>query len=180
MKSNWIKYLFIIFIIIILIFAVYKIKKDEQIKKQEEEYTSSNNQDSKTKEIKLGIANLDTINPILSKNKNVQDITKLVYEPLVNLTSDYKAEACLAKEWAKQSDNSYLVKLRENVRWSDGQRFTAEDVQFTIDRLKDSDTIYSANVQNVTGIDIVDDYTVKINLDTEVPFFEYNLTFPIL
>ena len=120
------------------------------------------------------------MNPILSKNKNVQDITKLVYEPLVNLTSDYKAEACLAKEWAKQSDNSYLVKLRENVRWSDGQRFTAEDVQFTIDRLKDSDTIYSANVQNVTGIDIVDDYTVKINLDTEVPFFEYNLTFPIL
>ena len=180
MKSNWIKYLFIIFIIIILIFAVYKIKKDEQIKKQEEEYTSSNSQDSKTKEIKLGIANLDTMNPILSKNKNVQDITKLVYEPLVNLTSDYKAEACLAKEWAKQSDNSYLVKLRENVRWSDGQRFTAEDVQFTIDRLKDSDTIYSANVQNVTGIDIVDDYTVKINLDTEVPFFEYNLTFPIL
>ena len=180
MKSNWIKYLFIIFIIIILIFAVYKIKKDEQIKKQEEEYTSSNNQDSKTKEIKLGIANLDTMNPILSKNKNVKDITKLVYEPLVNLTSDYKAEACLAKEWAKQSDNSYLVKLRENVRWSDGQRFTAEDVQFTIDRLKDSDTIYSANVQNVTGIDIVDDYTVKINLDTEVPFFEYNLTFPIL
>ena len=88
MKSNWIKYLFIIFIIIILILAVYKIKKDEQIKKQEEEYTSSNNQDSKTKEIKLGIANLDTMNPILSKNKNVQDITKLVYEPLVNLTSD--------------------------------------------------------------------------------------------
>ena len=115
MKSNWIKYLFIIFIIIILIFAVYKIKKDEQIKKQEEEYTSSNSQDSKTKEIKLGIANLDTMNPILSKNKNVQDITKLVYEPLVNLTSDYKAEACLAKEWAKQSDNSYLVKLNQHI-----------------------------------------------------------------
>ena len=148
MKSNWIKYVFVIFIILILIIAIYIIRQDEEVKRQEEEYTASN-QDDRVKEIKLGIAELDTINPILSKNKNVQNITKLIYEPLVNLTSDYKAEACLAKEWAKESGNSYLIKLRENVRWSDGQAFTAEDVKFTIDRLKDTDTIYSANVQNV-------------------------------
>ena len=110
----------------------------------------------------------------------MQDITKLIYEPLINLTSDYKPEACLATEWAKQSDNSYLIKLRENVRWSDGQRFTAEDVRFTIDRLKEISSIYSYNVQYVVGVDVVDDYTVKINLDREVPFFEYYLTFPIL
>ncbi len=179
MKSNWFKYIFIIFIIIILIFAVYKIKKDEEEQKQEELYIASN-QEEKVKEIKLAIASLDTMNPILSNNKNVQDISKLIYEPLVNLTSDYKAQPCLAKEWAKQSDNSYLIKLRENVRWSDGQRFTSEDVKFTLDRLKDTKTIYSSNVQNVVGIDIIDDYTIKINLDKEVPFFEYYLTFPIL
>lgn len=123
---------------------------------------------------------LDTINPILSNNKNVQDISKLIYDPLVTLTADYKAEACLAKEWAKQNDNSYLIKLRENVKWSDGQNFTSEDVRFTIDRLKEVSSIYFYNVQYVTGVDIVDDYTVKINLDREIPFFEYQLTFPIL
>ena len=178
MKSNWFKYVFITFIVIILVFAVYKIKKDEEQKKQEDFNTT--NQESKITEIRLGIASLDTMNPIVSNNKNVQDISKLIYEPLVNLTSDYKAEACLAKEWAKQSDNSYLIKLRENVRWTNGQAFTADDVRFTIDRLKDTQTIYSANVQNVVGVDIIDDYTIKINLDKEVPFFEYNLTFPIL
>lgn len=123
---------------------------------------------------------LDTMNPILTNNKNVQNISKLIYDPLVTLTSDYKAEPCLAKEWAKQSDNSYLIKLRENVKWSDGQRFTAEDVRFTIDRLKDTSSIYSYQVQHVTGVDIVDDYTIRINLDSDVSFFEYNLTFPIL
>lgn len=179
MKSNWIKYIFIIFIIIIVIFAIYKIRKDEEVKEQEEAYTAST-QEEKTTEIKLGIANLDTINPILSQNKNVQDITKLIYEPLVNLTSDYKAEPCLATEWAKQSDNSYLIKLRENVRWSNGERFTAQDVKFTIDRLKDTASIYSSNVAHVIGIEIVDDYTIKISLDNDIPFFEYNLTFPIL
>ena len=178
MKSNWIKYVFIIFIVFILIFAVYKIKEEEQNNQNETEVTSG--ETKQIKEIKLGIASLDTINPILSNNKNVQDISKLIYEPLVNLTADYKSEACLAKEWAKQSDNSYLIKLRENVRWSNGQRFTSADVRFTIDRLKDTQTIYSANVQDVTGVDIIDDYTLKINLDKEIPFFEYNLTFPIL
>lgn len=177
MKSNSIKYLFIIFIILILIIAIFIIKKEEN---EQQKTTTTSNQEEKIKEVKLGIAQLDTINPILSNNKNVQDISKLIYEPLVNLTYDYKAEACLAKEWAKQSDNSYLIKLKESVRWSNGERFTSEDVKFTIDRLKDTQTIYSANVANVVSIDIVDDYTIKINLDKEVPFFEYNLTFPIL
>lgn len=177
MKSNWIKYIFIIFIILILGFSIYKIRFEEH---QEQDETVSNKEKEIVKELKIGIASLDTINPILSKNKNVQDVSKLIYEPLFNLTSDYKIESCLAKEWAKQSDNSYLIKLRENVRWSDGQRFTAEDVRFTIDRLKDTESIYSSNVNNVTGLDIIDDYTVKINLDREIPFFEYNLTFPIL
>ena len=179
MKSNWIKYVFVIIIIILLAFAIYIIKNDEQEKKQEQEYTA-NTQEEKVKEIKIGIAKLDTINPILSNNKNVQQISKLIYEPLVDLSSDYKAEPCLATEWAKQSDNSYLIRLRENVRWSNGQSFTADDVQFTIDRLKDTQTIYSSNVQDITGIEVIDDYTIKINLDKEVPFFEYNLTFPIL
>ena len=159
MKSNWIKYIFILFIILILGFSIYKIKQEEH---QEQEENVSNKQQEIVKELKFGIAGLDTINPILSKNKNVQDISKLIYEPLVNLTSDYKAEACLAKEWAKQSDNSYLIKLRENVRWSNGLRFTSEDVRFTIDRLKDTDSIYSANVVNVTGLDIIDDYILIV------------------
>lgn len=178
MKSNWFKYVFIFFIIAILIFSVFKIKKDEQIRQQEQKTASS--EEEKIRELKLGIAQMDTINPILSNNKNVQDVAKLIYEPLVNLTSDYKAEPCLAMEWAKQSDNSYLIKLRENVKWSDGQTFTSEDVRFTIDRLKEIQSVYSYNVQYVVGIDIIDDFTIKINLDREVPFFEYNLTFPIL
>ena len=35
-------------------------------------------------------------------------------------------------------------------------------------------------MQNIDSIDITDDYTLKINLNKEVPFFEYQLTFPIM
>lgn len=136
MKSNFFRYIFIIFVIGIMIFAIYKIKTDEENKNQAQSQEIGQEKEKIT-EINLGIAELDTINPILSKNKNVQDITKIIFEPLVNLTSNYKAEPCLAKEWAKQ-ENTYIIKLRENVKWSNGENFTATDVKYTIDRLKDT------------------------------------------
>ena len=181
MRNSWFKYIFILFAIGIIIFAFVKIRGDEETKKQQE-LDSANKQEEQIKEITLGIAQLDTINPILSNNQNVQNISRLVYDPLINLTNDYKPEAALATEWAKQDGKTYIIKLRENVKWSDGTDFSAEDVRFTIDRLKDKKTtsIYKNNVQNVEKVEVVDDHTLKINLSKEVPFFEYYLTFPIM
>lgn len=180
MKSNVIKYIFIIIIAILLIFAVYKVNDGKEEKGGATNSGGNSQPKEMIKEIKLAVAGLDTINPILSKNRNVQDIAKLIYEPLVNITQDYKADQCLATEWAKSDGNSYIIKLRENVKWDNGEKFNAEDVRFTIDRLKELESIYSYNVQYVIGVDVIDDYTVRINLDREIPFFEYNLTFPIL
>lgn len=179
MKSNYFKYIFIIFAICIMIFAIVKIKTEEQ-KNEGQVYQTKEETEQEITELKLGIASFDSINPILSQNKNVQDISKIIFEPLMTLTSEYKLENCLAKEWAKQNETVYLIKLRDDKRWSDGQKFTAEDVKFTIDRLKDSNTIYSSNVQHITSVQIVDDTTIRIILNQEVQFFEYNLTFPIL
>lgn len=177
MKNSWFKYIFIIFAIGIIIFAYVKIKGDEETKKQDASNAKTQEQ---VKEITIGIAQLDTINPILSNNQNVQNTSRLIYEPLVSLSNNYKPEPALATEWAKQDGTTYIIKLRENVRWSDGSKFNSEDVRYTIDRLKDTSSIYSYNVQYVSGVDIVDDYTLKINLSQEVPFFEYYLTFPIM
>ncbi len=179
MKSNYFKYIFIIFAIVIMIFAIIKIKNDEQ-KQENPIYETKEETTQEITELELGVASFDSINPILSKNKNIQDISKIIFEPLITLTPDYKAEGCLAKEWAKQNETTYIIKLREDKKWSDGEQFTAEDVRYTIDRLKDSETIYSSNVQNVTKVEVVDDATIRIILSQEVPFFEYNLTFPVL
>jgi len=178
MKSNFFKYLFAIFVICIMFFAVYKIKTEEE--KQEQDQTTVGTEEKKITEITLGVASLDSTNPILSKNKNIQDISRLIYEPLIQITSDYKAEGCLAKEWAKQNATTYIIKLKENVRWSNGEKFTADDVKFTIEKIKSINSIYTSQVKNIASIDITDDYTLKINLDKEIPFFEYQLTFPIM
>ena len=178
MKSNIFKYIFIIFVIIIVVIAFFLIRSDENNQVTEEETTSVD--EEIVREIRLGIAEFDTLNPLVTNNKNVQDITKLIYEPLVDISSDYQATPALATEWAKQDDTTYIIKLRENVKWSNGDRFTSEDVQFTYDKLKENTSIYSSNLDHVTMLEIVDDYTIKMYLDEEVPFFEYYLTFPIL
>lgn len=183
MKSNSFKYIFIIIIIGLLGYAGYMLygKKDANKNEVETTYTEEEQQQILT-DIRIPIVNFDTINPILSKNQNIQNISRLIYEPLLNITQDYKIELCLAKEWTKSSETSYIIKLKDNIKWNDGNTFTAKDVQYTIDRLKDSNvtSIYSYNVQDVIGVEVIDNNTIKINLNREVPFFEYNLTFPIM
>ena len=88
MKNSWFKYIFILFAIGIFIFAFAKIRGDEEAKRKEE-LNSYNSQEEKIKEITLGVSNFDTINPILSNNQYVQDISRLLFEPLVNLSNDY-------------------------------------------------------------------------------------------
>ena len=99
---------------------------------------------------------------------------------MFNLSSDYKLENCLATECSKISDTSYVVKINNNIKWHDGSTVIAKDVQFTIDRLKDGVSTYAYNVEKVIGLEVIDASTIKINLSEPVPFFEYNLTFPIL
>lgn len=120
------------------------------------------------------------MNPLLSNNKEVLNIDKLIFEPLLTIDKDYKIQLCLATECSKTSATSYVIKIDNNKKWHDGSPLIAKDIQFTIDRLKEGKSIYSYNVEKVTSVEILDANTIKINLSEEVPFFEYNLTFPIL
>lgn len=180
MKGNAFKYIFIVFVIGLISFAGYKIYNDEKNNQTQNETAADEPKTTIVKDIRLAIAGFDTINPLLSNNYNVQDISKLVFEPLLTVNQNYKIEAVLAKEWSRTGDTSYIIKLKDNVKWQDGTEFTAYDVEFTIDVLKQIQSIYSYNVQNIVGVDVIDKNTLKINLDAPRAFFEYNLIFPIL
>ena len=178
MKNNFVKYIFIIFIIITIIAVIYKSNKPEEVK--QEETVVSQDEEEIVKEINLGIAEFDTINPILSYNKHVQEISRIIFEPLLEIDEEYKLKKCLAKDWAKTGENTYLVKIRDDVKWSDGTQFIVEDVIFTINTLKEITSIYTNNVRYIANVEKVDDDTIQITTEHEIPFFEYNLIFPIM
>ena len=179
MKGNFIKYIFIIFIIVVIIAVIYELNKSDETPIEEEQSQTSAEEEI-IKEITLGVASFDTMNPILSQNKHVQEISRIIYEPLFELDSEYKLQKCLAKDWAKTSNTTYLIKIRNDVKWSDGTQFTVDDVLFTIDILKQIPSIYGNNVQYIIGAEKVDDDTLQITIDHEIAFFEYNLIFPII
>ena len=178
-KSDIIKYIFILFVVVLAIstYAIYQkttSKANEpQEKKEEEEYNI-------IKELRLGIAEFDTINPLLSDNKNVQQISKLIFDSLITFDENYNFNYSLAKEISKTNNKEYVIKLKDNVYFQSGEKFTASDVEFTINMLKSNSSIYSENVKRIDKINVIDDTTLNITLNGEIPFFEYNLTFPIL
>lgn len=130
---------------------------------------------------RLGVSNFDNINPHITKNKDIIQIDSLIFEPLIEITQDYKTKNCLAKEWSKVSEKSYVVKLKENIKWQDDTEFTANDVKFTIETIqKDKKSIYLENVKDIQKAEVIDKYTIRLDLNNEVPFFEYQLIFPIL
>lgn len=179
MKSNFFKYIFILFAIGIIIYSIYAIYfKEKGI--QEENTENETIEVAEKKDIRLGISNYDTINPLISNNKEILNIDRLVFEPLMTITKDYKIEMCLATECSKISEISYVIKIDNNKKWQDGSSFVAKDIQFTIEKLKERKSVYSYNVEKISDIQILDSSTIKINLSSPDPFFEYNLTFPIL
>ncbi len=61
-----------------------------------------------------------------------------------------------------------------------GERVRVEDIDFTIETIKNSDSIYSENVEKIQNIEKINDITLKIHLSEPVNFFEYLLCFPIV
>lgn len=180
--SNIIKYIFIVFVIVLISITAYILINNRKETLSAAELDQTSKVSNIQTDLRLAIAGFDTMNPILSKNRNVQEISKIIYEPLINLNQYYEKEYCLASEVAKTDNLTYIVKLNEKATWSDGTKVTASDIKFTVDMIKADglSSIYEENVRAISGLEYLDENTLQISLAYEVPYFEYNLTFPIL
>ncbi|MBQ9298311.1 MAG: hypothetical protein IJ223_04705 [Clostridia bacterium] len=177
------KYVFIIILIGLIAFAGYSLysKPEEGLSENMQQIVKEEDYTQIITTLRLGICNYDTMNPLLSKNKNIQYYSKLIFEPLFGINEDFSLKQCLATECSRTGDKTYLIKLRKDVKWQDGNPFTAKDVKYTIDVLKSGiNSIYSDNVRSISGLEVIDDYTLRVSVFEQIPFFEYNLIFPIM
>ena len=80
------------------------------------------------------------LNPLFETEDNARDVDSLIYEGLTTVASDQSAAPLLARSWSVSDDQlRYTFELRQDVRWADGQRFTADDVMFTFGVLQSAD-----------------------------------------
>jgi peptide/nickel transport system substrate-binding protein len=77
----------------------------------------------------------------------------------------------LAKSYAQPSDTVYEYELREDVKWHDGQPFTADDVVYTLSWLTDPKTTlrYKANWDWIKSVEKLGPYKVRITAKQPVP-----------
>jgi peptide/nickel transport system substrate-binding protein len=91
---------------------------------------------------------------------------RMIMDPLVFLTPDMKIQPGLATEWKMVEPATWELKLRQDVKFHNGDPFTAADVKFNVDRTLDPDTksrqvpVYYPKIDGAT---VVDDYTVRIH-----------------
>jgi peptide/nickel transport system substrate-binding protein len=116
------------------------------------------------------LLNLDPINQPNTQNSIMVGV---VYNRLMDVTSDFQVVPELAESWESNEDaTEWTFHLREGVTWHDGSPFTAQDVVYTYQRLinpeNGSEAAATLAFLNPDGITAVDDLTVKFTLDNPV------------
>lgn len=99
--------------------------------------------------LKVGMPNgqqTDNNNPFLGSSAGASlGYRAMIYEPLVMMNQIAPSEPgkpWLATKWTWNADYTQLdLTIRDGVKWSDGQPFSADDVAFTLQLLKDNDSI---------------------------------------
>ena len=114
----------------------------------------------------------NTLNPHLAGAYKDWQPCRITYEPLASFDKDGNLVPFLAAESPSLENGgvaedglSVTWKLKQNVSWSDGQPFTADDVLFTYEYVTNpavgatSAPTYDA----VKDVQVIDDYTVRVN-----------------
>ena len=104
--------------------------------------------------------------PSMTADDNAYDIVQNMFHRLTKLDAGKKAIPDAAESWETSEDALTITfKLRQDLKWSDGEPLTAEDVVYTFDTIKNTPAYYlSANLQNVESFEAVDDYTVAFHM----------------
>ena len=154
---------FAILLILTLIFSCSEKKEEqnpspaEQTKKYEPAYGDA---------IRVGsIGDASTLIPMLASDSASATITGLVYNGLVRYNKDLEVEGDLAERWDISDEGKTITfYLRKNVKWHDGQPFTANDVMFTYKVMVDpkTPTAYAGDFQQVKKAEVLDDYTFRV------------------
>jgi peptide/nickel transport system substrate-binding protein len=116
----------------------------------------------------LSSIGLDTLHPYAHSSSPQYGIWNNMIEPLVEV--DYAKRdyfGVLAESWHFQG-KKWVFKLRKNVRFHNGSPFTAKDVIYSINRIKnDKQSLQKENFRDLTEMQAMDDYTLAFT--TEAP-----------
>ncbi len=108
-----------------------------------------------------------SLDPQVQLSGGMLQFSHMVFDPLVRWTPEGDFEPRLAEKWEVVNDTTTRFYLRKGVKFHSGNPFTADDVVFTLERLKKSDD-FKGLFEYFTGAKAVDEHTV--DLITKEPY----------
>jgi peptide/nickel transport system substrate-binding protein len=114
------------------------------------------------------------------------NITESIYDGLVQWSeTETELLPSLATAWTISRDGlEYTFSIRQGVRFHNGRPMTAQDVKFSLDRMRDpkSGSLLASNFVLVSSVDVVNPRTVKVTLSKRQATFLNFLTevYPIV
>jgi peptide/nickel transport system substrate-binding protein len=123
--------------------------------------------------VRYDIGDAKTLDPADAYDTGSSEPIFQIYETLVTYKGNNTLTfyPCLATEWTVSNDSlTWTFNLRENVKFSNGNDFTAEDVKYSFDRVltmaapeSGVDWILS-QCMDTNSTTVIDDYTIQIKL----------------
>ena len=138
-----------------------------------------------------------TIDPAIARDTTSHLYVSGIFSGLVRFGDDLSIQPDLAEGWVvDEAGVVYTFTLREGVTFHDGTPITAGDFKYSIERASDpelhSDTtpLYLGDIvgmheklegeaEEVAGVEVVDERTIRITIDSPKEYFLAKLTYPV-
>jgi len=133
--------------------------------------------------IKIGsFQNIDTLDAHNTTFITACGIHNNIYNGLLKITSpdgkgvDFKPE--LAREWEIQGDRTHIFRLHKGVTFHNGDPFTAADVKWNLERVKDKQQapIHAWKLELLESVEMPDSHTIKLSFAKPYPFLRVAFT----
>lgn len=148
-------------------------------------------------ELRLAGSDPITLDPARAQDAASANYIVEIFGGLVTLDQQLRIQPDLAERWDVSPDGkTYTFHLRPDAVFSqDGRPVTAEDVRYSLERAADPKTeslvaeAYLSDIvgardkirgraDHISGIEVIDDHTLKITIDAPKPYFLDKLTYP--
>ena len=151
-----------------------------------------------TQEAIVNVGVTDTfgsVNPLLQDGTEVvKYATSLAFLPLVELNKELEFVGQLASSITTEDNRNFIIKLKEDAKWSDGEPITSDDVLFTflcwasseigstgmsIEKIEGTgdDGYVEPGADSISGVVALDEKTVQITTKSEMALYSFQNIF---
>lgn len=131
---------------------------------------------TQARDLVIGVTEEPAVDPHYLFMSNNIEVSHHMFEGLTKTDANSKLHPSLAVSWEMLEPTVWEFKLRQGVRFHDGSRFTAKDVAFSYQRipnLKNNPNPFTPLVRNISKVEIVDDYTIRLITSEPDPTLPY-------